>query len=106
MRSGGEGVKTSFFKVIINKNKCIICLNFNFLPVIFSPFQVGDKDFGWTLGYMTNATKIIPVKATPRLISTTSLTVSLALFIIVIAATAIFLLYTCKRNTSGSGSPC
>lgn len=105
MRSGNEGVKIDLFKIIINKNKCIIFF-FNYLTIILSPFQVGDKDFGWTLGYMTNTTKIIPVKATPRLISTTSLTVSLTLFIIVIAATAIFLLYTCKRNASGSGSPC
>lgn len=68
--------------------------------------KISGKDVGWTLGYMINATKIIPEKATPRLISARSLTVSLVLFILIIVATAIFLLYAYKKNSSSSTSPC
>ncbi|XP_054721476.1 ectonucleoside triphosphate diphosphohydrolase 1-like isoform X2 [Uloborus diversus] len=47
---------------------------------------------GWTLGYMINATNLIPEKAkTPRAISATALTISLVLFIIVVIGTFVFL---------------
>ncbi|CAL1269730.1 unnamed protein product [Larinioides sclopetarius] len=55
--------------------------------------NIGGKDVGWSLGYMINATNLIPEKAkTPRAISATVLAVSLVLFIMVIIGTMLFLL--------------
>ncbi|XP_035206936.1 ectonucleoside triphosphate diphosphohydrolase 1-like isoform X3 [Stegodyphus dumicola] len=64
--------------------------------------RIANKDVGWTLGYMINATNIIPAKSkTPRLVSSSALTVSLVIFVLMILATTVFLLHNyCKDKYS------
>ncbi|GBL79297.1 Ectonucleoside triphosphate diphosphohydrolase 8 [Araneus ventricosus] len=65
--------------------------------------NIGGKDVGWTLGYMINATNLIPEKAkTPKAISATGLAVSLVLFIMVIIGTLLFLLHSHRKANSNS----
>ncbi|CAL1269738.1 unnamed protein product [Larinioides sclopetarius] len=65
--------------------------------------KIGGVEVGWTLGYMINATNLLPEKAkTPRAISATGLTVSLVLFIMVIVGTLLFLLHSHRKASSNS----
>ncbi|GFY37403.1 ectonucleoside triphosphate diphosphohydrolase 3 [Trichonephila inaurata madagascariensis] len=62
--------------------------------------NIAEKDVGWTLGYMINATNLIPEKAkSPRLISAVALTVSLILFIMVVIATLVFLFHYHRKGS-------
>ncbi|GFQ84046.1 ectonucleoside triphosphate diphosphohydrolase 3 [Trichonephila clavata] len=62
--------------------------------------NIAGKDVGWTLGYMINATNLIPEKAkSPRLISAVALTVSLILFIMVVIATLVFLFHYHRKGS-------
>ncbi|GFS71363.1 ectonucleoside triphosphate diphosphohydrolase 8 [Trichonephila clavipes] len=61
--------------------------------------NIAGKDVGWTLGYMINATNLIPEKAkSPRLISAVALTISLILFIMVVIATLVFLFHYHRKG--------
>ncbi|GFT39499.1 ectonucleoside triphosphate diphosphohydrolase 3 [Nephila pilipes] len=67
--------------------------------------NIAGKDVGWTLGYMINATNLIPEKAkSPRLISAVALTVSLVLFIMVVIATLVFLLHYHRKGSNENKS--
>lgn len=69
----------------------------------FAPFQIGDSDAGWTLGYMLNMTNMIPAEApdTPPLPHAGYVTVMVLLALLL--PSLVFLGYRSFRR-SGSAS--
>ncbi|XP_015913099.2 ectonucleoside triphosphate diphosphohydrolase 8 isoform X2 [Parasteatoda tepidariorum] len=75
----------------------VLTTGFGFTPTTWKNIEfvgkIDGKDVGWSLGYMINATNIIPVKdKTPKLISATALAVCLVLFIMIVVGAIIFIL--------------
>ncbi|CAL1269736.1 unnamed protein product [Larinioides sclopetarius] len=60
--------------------------------------NIGGKDVGWVLGYMINATNLIPEQArTPKALSPTALGASLVLFIVLVVGTVFYLLNSYRK---------
>ncbi|KAG8189339.1 hypothetical protein JTE90_021844 [Oedothorax gibbosus] len=64
--------------------------------------KVAGKDVGWSLGYMINATNLIPEKArTPKPMSKAALSVSLIIFILIVCGTIAFLIQQQRNKKRG-----